>query len=83
MRERRRRGIVAVAPLEIRERDLIPFVKSGLPEEAARALDREAIGMVVRQLLDRWIHACYRQSARKANQREASAQKSSASAGRR
>ncbi len=86
MRERRRQGIVAVAPLEIRKSDLIPFVKSGLPEEAARALDRTAIGKVVRQLLDGWTQEWYRrQNALKANKpitREAPAQKSSAPPGR-
>jgi hypothetical protein len=60
MRERRRRGVVAVAPLEIKSSDLIPFQSSGLPENAARALDREAISKLVRRLLDKWTEAWYR-----------------------
>src|SRR5690349_5414281 len=55
-RERRRQGVVAVVPLEIKPSDLIPLIKSGLPRDA----DREAIGKVIRGLLDGWVDGWYR-----------------------
>ena len=69
MRERRRRGVVAVVPLEIMEADLLPLMKSGLAPASARAVDRAAISTVVRHLLNVWVAAWY---ARVAAQRQSS-----------
>jgi hypothetical protein len=63
MRERRRRGVVAVVPLEIMEADLLPLMKSGLSPISARAVDRAAIAVVVRHLLNIWVRAWYERVA--------------------
>jgi hypothetical protein len=55
MRERRRRGIIAVVPVEILATDLAVFVRARLMEQSeAETRDRHALSAAVHELLNRW-----------------------------
>ena len=56
LRERRRRGVIAVVPVEIVETDVVLLVRAGyLPEARTGTVTREALVNAVERLLDDWV----------------------------